>query len=118
MESAGFWPRCDTRPGFPAYLQGMERRAGGKGNRFPKLGSQPTYKEWKVLQRPRPNGGEGSSQPTYKEWKAGCGAGRTLTGGPVPSLPTRNGKKRRTISYPGGKPSSQPTYKEWKAFIS
>ena len=69
MESAGFWPRCDTRPGFPAYLQGMERRAGGKGNRFPKLGSQPTYKEWKVLQRPRPNGGEGSSQPTYKEWK-------------------------------------------------
>ena len=91
----------------------------GKGGRTTRLGpvppgSQPTYKEWKEALTKEWWNPSDRSQPTYKEWKENHhfasvfgtrGFPAYLQGmespapackpdghGPVPSLPTRNGK--------------------------
>jgi len=77
-----------------AYLWGMETNSGLTIRVQKSLGPQPTYEEWKQVQKSLLPGISLCPQPTYEEWKLYnmqvFGAGIA-----VHSLPMRNGNKHR-----------------------
>ena len=69
METVLLYPLGHIPGKFPAYLQGMETRGSKWRESLYRIGSQPTYKEWKQIVEPEAPPEPPGSQPTYKEWK-------------------------------------------------
>ena len=102
-----------------SYLQGMETAVARPLRLVGFLCTDPTYKEWKQLQRNPNIDYLQCTDPTYKEWKLG-------TPGTPPNLashctdPTYKEWKLSCccLNYRPCHKRTDPTYKEWKQKIA